>query len=317
MRNLYRYQSSPETPQINLKRIIDAMADSEEKADCAAVLCTPSRKKVYDAVWTAMTDIGTLRSSLRLPGNSSFPGSFKLASGTPMRSLSDYKRSIQRLEGNSSNSSGSSNSSRLRPGFITAFVIVCVAAFISVVFALLMDGANTRSNIPSTSSGSMPSLTASAPGSKPPPPSPALPPKPLPPPLPAPKPLPSSGALNSYLPGLHANMDAPFEIRTSAGANYLLKMEHWESGRAILDVFVRGGDRVEIKVPVGTYRVKYASGKTWYGYEDLFGPRTSFSKADTSFQFKRTFDGYSGYTITLYKVQNGNLSTSKIGASDF
>jgi len=112
-------------------------------------------------------------------------------------------------------------------------------------------------------------------------------------------------------------MDAPFEIRTSAGANYLLKMEHWESGRAILDVFVCGGDRVEIKVPVGTYRVKYASGKTWYGYEDLFGPRTSFSKADSSFQFKRTFDGYSGYTITLYKVQNGNLSTSKIGASDF
>jgi len=308
MRNLYRYQSSPETPQINLKRIIDAMADSEEKADCAAVLCTPSRKKVYDAVWTAMTDIGTLRSSLRPPENNSFPSSFRLNQATRMRGLNDFRESIQRHEGTAHSaqkrqvpqSAGTPHKKGAGGNFSSAIRNLFVVGGCLYLLILLLKLLGSSVDNPDIK---LPTLAQPAP-------IPALP-------LPPPKPLPASGTLNSYLPGLHANMDAPFEIRTSAGANYLLKMEHWESGRAILDVFVRGGDRVEIKVPVGTYRVKYASGKTWYGYEDLFGPRTSFSKADTSFQFKRTFDGYSGYTITLYKVQNGNLSTSKIGASDF
>ena len=74
---------------------------------------------------------------------------------------------------------------------------------------------------------------------------------------------------------------------------------------------------MKVKVPFGTYEVRYASGDTWYGYEYLFGPETSYSKADKAFTFE--FDGnqISGYTITLYKVTNGNLSTKKIRPNEF
>lgn len=110
---------------------------------------------------------------------------------------------------------------------------------------------------------------------------------------------------------------APLQIRSSSGSNYLVKLDDVTTGRPVLSVFVRGGQTEEIDVPLGTYVVKYASGDRWYGYTHLFGPDTQYSKADQNFTF--TFDGYqySGYTVTLYKVQNGNLKTSKISPDDF
>ena len=52
-------------------------------------------------------------------------------------------------------------------------------------------------------------------------------------------------------------------------------------------------------------------------YTYLFGPDTQYSEADRDFTF--SFDGqqYTGYTVTLYKVQDGNLTTSKIPADQF
>lgn len=110
---------------------------------------------------------------------------------------------------------------------------------------------------------------------------------------------------------------APLQIRSSSGDNYLVKLADATTGQPVLLIYVRGGQTEEIDVPIGTYRVKYASGDRWYGYTHLFGPDTQYSKADQPFTF--TFDGnqYSGYTVTLYKVQNGNLRTSKISSNDF
>ena len=37
--------------------------------------------------------------------------------------------------------------------------------------------------------------------------------------------------------------------------------------------------QLELKVPLGTFEIRYASGKQWYGYNYLFGDDTSYSKA--------------------------------------
>ena len=110
---------------------------------------------------------------------------------------------------------------------------------------------------------------------------------------------------------------APFEIKTSYGANYLVKLVEVNTGRAAMTIFVKGGDTVSTEVPMGTYEVKYASGDKWYGPEYLFGMDTSYSKADTKLSFEDRGGQISGYTITLYRVTNGNMRTKSITPEQF
>jgi hypothetical protein len=110
---------------------------------------------------------------------------------------------------------------------------------------------------------------------------------------------------------------APFEIKAAQGSHYLLKLVDAYTHAPVLDVFVRSGTTVEVEVPLGTYEVRYASGETWYGYEYLFGPETSYSKADKTFTFEIIGNQIRGFTITLYKVARGNLRTSRIKPTDF
>lgn len=126
--------------------------------------------------------------------------------------------------------------------------------------------------------------------------------------------LPPSGEVRNYS---AKDKVAPLQIRSSSGSNYLVKLNDSTTGQPVMSVFVRGGQTEEIEVPLGTYVVKYASGDQWYGYTHLFGPSTQYSKADRTFTFSFNGYQYSGYTVTLYKVRDGNLSTSRIGAGDF
>jgi len=110
---------------------------------------------------------------------------------------------------------------------------------------------------------------------------------------------------------------APFEIVSSAGDDYYIKMVDAVTGDSKVVIFVRGGQRTKVMVPVGNYDVRYASGSTWYGENYLFCPDTVYTKTDEEFAFSRTPDGYSGFSVTLYKVAHGNLSTTAIRPEDF
>lgn len=63
--------------------------------------------------------------------------------------------------------------------------------------------------------------------------------------------------------------------------------------------------------------MRYASGKAWYGTQELFGPETRYYQADEELVFKREPDGYAGVSIELIKQLNGNLSTEEIDAASF
>ena len=114
---------------------------------------------------------------------------------------------------------------------------------------------------------------------------------------------------------------APLEIRTQGAGDYLVKLVDVPSGRDAGTVYVRGDTTVEVEVPLGTYAIRYATGPTWYGYDYLFGPETAYAEADETFVFKRdtTLDGWSinGFTVILYPVIDGNLSTTRLRASEF
>lgn len=99
---------------------------------------------------------------------------------------------------------------------------------------------------------------------------------------------------------------------TYGSDDYYVKLVNNGTGRSY-GVYVRSGATVEVRVPDGTYSVRYATGRQWYGTRLLFGLNASYSKASGNF----TFSNGSGYSLTLQKVAHGNLHTTPMSASDF
>lgn len=128
------------------------------------------------------------------------------------------------------------------------------------------------------------------------------------------QPLPPNGDLKLFSSSVRV---APFEIKTQSGSNYLIKLVNARTEAPVLTVFVIGGNTVTTDVPLGNYEVRYTWGDSWYGYTYLFGDSGNYSKADETFDFKEVGNQVSGYTITLYPVERGNLKTKRIEPAAF
>lgn len=126
---------------------------------------------------------------------------------------------------------------------------------------------------------------------------------------------PTHGAVKWYGPPQASVV--PFEIKTSSGSSYFVKFVDITTGANVLGIFVDGGRNLSTSVPQGRYLLKYASGHRWYGYEDYFGNDTAYSKASSIFDFRADEEKASGYSITLYKVKNGNMRSSMITKAEF
>lgn len=125
-----------------------------------------------------------------------------------------------------------------------------------------------------------------------------------------PQPLPQTGATNK--PNLHGN--SPLQIKTNSGNHYWVKIVNaYNEKEEVVSYFIRGGETLDVNLPMGKYVVKYAYGDTWYGREHLFGENTGYSKADEVLEF---YHGQ-GYIIELIQQLNGNLHTTAIDESQF
>ncbi len=115
-----------------------------------------------------------------------------------------------------------------------------------------------------------------------------------------------------------AEQIAPFRIVTPSGADsFYVKLTDASIGVLVMTFFVQGGQTFEAVVPVGTYRVKYATGSTWYGVDFVFGPDTRYSEAVKTFEFSVKNNPISGNTIELTGQGGSNLHTKTISAHQF
>jgi len=127
---------------------------------------------------------------------------------------------------------------------------------------------------------------------------------------------PSNGSVKRFIGG---DAVAPLQIATSSGkvAYYYVKLVDYDSDQDVMAIYIHAGETADVKVPLGSYEIKYAVGNIWYGDGYLFGPKTEYAKTDRWLDFKRT-----GYVVTGYKVElimqvNGNLSTHAISKEEF
>lgn len=65
------------------------------------------------------------------------------------------------------------------------------------------------------------------------------------------------------------------------------------SGRVLLSFFVRSGDTVTVDVPAEKMYVHVATGKTWYGAQELFGSATTYIQDDEMRDFSQSGWEYS------------------------
>lgn len=63
----------------------------------------------------------------------------------------------------------------------------------------------------------------------------------------------------------------PLQVKTVAGRDYLLTLIDAQTAEPALAAYIRGGRFFRVLVPPGTYRARFASGKTWKGEDELFG----------------------------------------------
>lgn len=76
--------------------------------------------------------------------------------------------------------------------------------------------------------------------------------------------------------------------------------------------YVQSGDTVTMDVPAEDLQIFFACGSKWYGYDDLFGEYTSYSKDNSYLDFSEYTWSY-----TLQPVTNGNFSETPSNKSEF
>jgi hypothetical protein len=103
------------------------------------------------------------------------------------------------------------------------------------------------------------------------------------------------------------------KVNTSIDASYVIKVVDPYDGEVIMIRYLPAGTSQEIDIPSGTFEIRYTSGTEWFGDDEMFGAKGSYAKADRLFSFSEG----SGYELTLYRVPNGNLHTSRMKKEDF
>jgi hypothetical protein len=105
---------------------------------------------------------------------------------------------------------------------------------------------------------------------------------------------------------------APLQIKTRGDKHYFVKLVDSVSDKEILTVFVRGGQTAELDVPLGSMKMRYAMGTTWYGDKKLFLHETTYAEAESILHFRIEGERISGYTVELFLQPNGNLKERRI-----
>ena len=315
MRNFYRtLQLSSFSDNETIRRVLTA---SKFPPEIEAVLLDAKRRRIYDRAWNCLSVIARLRANLDLNESMHWKANhsdFSVASDGYLPLISQLAEVAKEQRKNDQNiqKNESMKKEEEKGGGVRA-LIGAICLLLAVIW--IINSCSKGREIPTSAyppvQNSQSLVSHDNVVSRPVPSSTRVE-APTPKPQLKPKTRPKTGRLT----GKGKNV-APFSVMTQVGSDYYIKLESVDTQKTVMTAYIRGGDTLKTKVPVGSYILKYASGVQWYGTKNYFGDDTSFSKADEVFFFRRTYDGYEGYTVELILQQHGNLHTSNIGKSNF
>ena len=96
-----------------------------------------------------------------------------------------------------------------------------------------------------------------------------------------------------------------------------VEREHTVGSENDIAFYVSPGSSVDINVPIGVYKLYYASGETWYGPKYKFGDETHYFSSNDLLEFYADSEYYNGVTLELWAQVGGNYNTETIDEKDF
>lgn len=122
---------------------------------------------------------------------------------------------------------------------------------------------------------------------------------------------------NGFIKKPSGKKTAPVKIHAPLTNSCYVYFKHDKDSRNDFSVYVEANTTVNVKAPLGTYELYYATGETWYGAEYLFGFGTNYYKTDSIIKMYTSGKYVYGLELTLYGVVDGNMKSEPIDSSDF
>lgn len=306
MRNLYsRLNVSPVASTAEIQSAIASCSNASIKADATEVLLSEGRRRDYDRLNGTLTDIGFLRAALGLSHASNWRGEesseYTQPSGT---AHSKHAELIEKIKQTNRHAKPQRFINSVGEFIVGLFRLAAgFAAVIGVIWLVAshVDNFESKSQPP--------------PGPKPyqATPAPVKPAYERPTTAPNGKPWPSSAGYVSGYQKLHADGLSTVTVDNSRNdSDVFVKLVSLDSAQAypVRQLYIPAYASFTLnKVTAGSYDIRY---------RDLSSGGLSRSEA-FNVEETQTYDGtqYSNFTMTLYKVQNGNMQTYRLSESEF
>lgn len=303
MRNLYKALglASPKVDEAELRASIERCPNAELARRARAVLLDPARRRHYDATLQQLEHIARLRANLGLASSATWTRSVSANEfdAQPDGKPSRFESLKSRLALVGRAVQASQTEKRQGMSFCGCMFWLAVLIMLASVWDSCQKSSRssaTTSSAPSSAPARGERRSTSQPEFS----EPALV-------------LPRTGQLWGQ-----DTPVAPLKITTrDASYAYYVKLVPAGGRAAVAEYFIRPGEQLDALAPLGSYELRYAAGQVWYGTTHLFGPDTACSRADSTFDFRETREGYSGYTVELFLQVNGNLRTQRLEREDF
>lgn len=282
------------TDGIALQAAIAALrkSDAPTAERAAAILLKPSRRKGYDRLWLALTRIGQARAL----------GALNDAPFGSRQEYADFRfHAGEARPSDQGTYTGETEAGDSIPMWRTVLgkLLGLVPLLAFLAFFGWMATETSRPPLQQPSQTSPPNALAEPPSGVQ-PTAPAL----------SIQPLPETGDGKTTV---NAGDDNWIQIKTSGLHHTLVRVEH-PNGDLVALRFIRAAETHRIYLPLGTYVIKTATGRQWFGDAAHFGPDTVYSKPDDLFPLNKRGEYWE---VELIPQQNGNLSQRGISASEF
>ena len=110
-----------------------------------------------------------------------------------------------------------------------------------------------------------------------------------------------------------------FKISAKGSEDFCVKLELTEDSTRYILFYLRAGQSARIKVPNGTYQIKYCTGDYWCNTADYFYPGTRYMESAYTAKFSGTDTTYTMIDFTLYgsDYPGGSQKDTEITKQEF
>lgn len=336
MKNLYARLKVPPSASADTIRAALTNASPRDRQDAEGVLLLPGRRALYDRTYRQLSQLSLYRSTLGLH-RSAYTCHPMYEDFAPAPATAPPPPPPPRQSASSHSSPWDTGPSQPAPDYNDALYVEqrkrrqqVGGLFATLLPLVLFGGAflyNELSPSPATSASVAPRPAAVPPDTSPPRAKVPAPAAKAPQPqwsqitdnsraTPAPLRLtPPESCSASFTSGA-GNRSHFIEVKTNPrGGMTLVRMYVNGAPEWYGQVFIHAGDTCRLNLPRGVFKMKTASGQNWYGYESLFGARSTYY-SESSDLFDLTEPG-SYYTVELIEQVGGNMDTHSISAAQF